>query len=133
MIYVLEDNEYNDNETFTVKAPDNIDHQMATKVILKNQDKWSLKEITHDDSYISATHHHELVEILPPDLFINRDENDKLVPDMTYLPVVDKSFMTDMLYYWSSCGRKADAELVDEIEDNLDFLLNSCVVINILE
>jgi hypothetical protein len=129
MIYVLEDS----GEKFTVKAPDQLNHDMATKVILANQETWELKEVSVDDNYISDTEHHDMMELVPPSLFIDRNEDTgRLVPDMDYMNIVDKKFMDDMLYYWSKTGRTDYMRLLDEIEDNIDELIDSCFVIDIL-
>ncbi len=128
MIYVLEDN----GDPFTVKAPDKLNHDMATKVIVANQD-WSLKEVVSDDQYPEDHPHHQITDIVPPNLFIDRNEDTgKLMPDMDYMSIVDKEFMDDMLYYWSCTDRKDYMRLLDEIEDNVEELIDSCFVIDIL-
>lgn len=131
MIYILEDS----GEQFTVKAPNDINHEMATKVILANQDTWALREVVKDENFQTSEdyEHNELTEILPPTLFIDRNEDTgRLIPDMDYMSMVDKEFMDDMLYHWSCTGRTDYMRLLDEIEDNVDELIDSCFVIDIL-
>ena len=130
MIYVFDDE---NGEKFTVRGPDDINHEMVKDVLMINEEGWQFKEMARDETYIADDEHNDLFEILPPNLFINRnDETSRLEPDMDYLDKVDKKFMQDMLYYWSETGRVDYIKMCDEIEDNLDELLDSCSVIDIL-
>lgn len=127
MIYVLE----NATEEFAVKAPDDINHDMAIEVLIANEN-WKLKEIAEDDKYLDCQYQ-DITDIMPPNLFINtNDETGRLVPDMDYMSLVDKEFMEDMLYHWSKTGRKDYMRILDDMEENIDELIDSCFVIDVL-
>lgn len=139
MIYVFEDT----GDEFTVQAPDDLDHEIATKVISANEDgRFELKGMVKDDDYTFPPSpddepdliHQPLTDIITPNLFIDcHEDTGRLVPDMDYMNLVDKDFMEDMLYHWTKSDRKEWSRMLDEMEENLDELLDSCLVIDIIQ
>jgi hypothetical protein len=131
MIYIFTEGE----ETFTVKAPDSIDHKTAIRLILCNEkDKWIFAEMVPDNNYPAGTEHNNIEELLYPSLFVNFDpDTGDIVPDMDYVPHVTKQFMEDMLYLWSKSDRADWIPLMDKIDAKLDYLIDSAIIQDIIE
>lgn len=111
---------------FFVQAPDSINHDIAIKVCCAGYEgEYAFSEKLNDSELQEGAESTRIEDFIVPNLFIDRDENYKLIPDNRHFQFVDRPFMDDMLFLWTKLNRNETTRLLDEIEENLDFLFEN--------
>ena len=119
-----------------VNVPDDVDVKMFIKVAESSQ-MWQCIGTTKDiDWRLEDCEKPEwcsnVSSFIPPNLFIDRDDEGKLIPDFRYLPLINRCFINQMMVYWKAENRLQWNDLLKEIEKNMEYLFDCVPVHDIL-
>lgn len=130
-----------------VEVPDNINIEMIIKVIeffeegqenlnyrcigTTNGIDWRLERGAYEMCE-KVDWCHDITAFIPPNLFIDRDDEGKIIPDFKYLPMVDKEFIKNMMGYWKAKNRLQWEHILKDIEENIDYLFDCIPVHDII-
>ena len=116
MIYQIK-NIQNDN-IWTVLVPNYLNNSMVEALLLSGEEGkyWQIINKYNDDQY-DDTPNQTIIDLITPFLFVNRDDDGNLIPDIDYLKLVDKTFFNQMLLLWSKSNDYNIINLLDEIDD----------------